>query len=186
MADRNWEVEMQQIDKQLASLSDDQLRARPAAAPASAPPARATSAPVAVAPSGGAWWAYMRAGLAALGVAGLVLWPYARSCGPYGIAYLASAGVVALVGLWATVGSWKKRAALAHLVALGAVAGAGALAALEVLPKVGYAIPTALHGATWQCDAGAPLAPPGFDQPAPRGPSGPTPMPAPSGGPVKL
>lgn len=185
VADRNWDVEMQQIDKQLASLSDEQLRARPAAA--AAPPAavsRPASAPSSPA-SGGAWWAYVRAGLAAAGVAGLVMWPYARSCGPFGFAFVASAGVVALLGVWASVGAWRRRAALAHVIALSAIAGAGALAALEVLPKVGYAIPTATHGATWQCEVGGTAAP-GLSEPAPAPPSGAVPAPAPSSGPIKL
>jgi hypothetical protein len=206
MSDRNWDAEMKKIDQQLASLTDDQLRPRAPSAPVSAAgapprslPAGATSpsvaSPAPPASAGGAWWAYLRAALALGGVAGLVLWPYARSCGRFGIAYLAGAGVVGLLGVWTTVGAWRRRAALAHLLGLAAIATAGTLAALEVLPKVGYAIPSAAHGATWQCDApalpvpstGTPLTAPPAGEPAASGPpSAPEPTPSPSAAPVKL
>jgi hypothetical protein len=178
VADRNWDAEMQAIDKQLASISDEQLRARPAAVAAAQPSAKAAT-------RGGAWRAYVQAGIAAAGVAGLVFWPYTRSCGPLGIAFVGSAGVVGLLGLWASVGAWRRHSAMAHLIALSAVIGAGALAALEILPKVGYAIPTAVHGATWQCDVGAPTTP-ALTEPEPQQRPDAVPSPAPSGGPIKL
>jgi hypothetical protein len=187
VADRNWDAEMQAIDKQLASISDEQLRARPAAVAAAQQTAtpRAAVLPSNAATGGGAWRAYVQAAIAAAGVAGLVLWPYTRSCGPLGIAFVGSAGVVGLLGLWASVGAWRRRSAVAHLIALAALIGAGALAALEILPKVGYAIPTAVHGATWQCDVGAPTAP-GLSEPAPQQQPDAVPSPTPSGGPIKL
>jgi hypothetical protein len=39
------------------------------------------------------------------------------------------------------------------------VAAAAVLAARDVLPRVGYAVPTAEHPASWSCDAD-PAAPP--------------------------
>jgi len=38
MADRDWDKELAKVDKQLASLSDEQLLGAPPAAPLTAPP----------------------------------------------------------------------------------------------------------------------------------------------------
>jgi hypothetical protein len=68
-------------------------------------------------------------------------------------------------------------------------------AALEVLPKIGYAIPTAQHPAAWQCEVttpsaeparGTPFAP-GATIPAPGGAPDATARPSPpTGQPLKL
>ncbi|MCU0647264.1 MAG: hypothetical protein MUF00_04680 [Gemmatimonadaceae bacterium] len=190
MANRDWDAELKKIDQQLSSLSDEQLRAPAPAAPggrgagaavagrsALPAPAAAVGAPSAGVVRGAPWLAYLRALIAAGGVAGLVLWPYTRSCGPVGAAYVASAGVVALAGLWAMLGGWSRRSALVHGVGLLSLLSAAVLAGLEVLPKVGYAIPTVAHPATWQCDVGGPASP-GVTAPLTT-PGTPAPSPAP-------
>ncbi|HEY0996342.1 MAG TPA: hypothetical protein VGD77_10165, partial [Gemmatimonadaceae bacterium] len=74
----------------------------------------------------------------ALGV-GVLFWPYASRCGPGLAGYLAAVGAVAVGGAWSAVWSWRHRAAKAHLLSLLLVLWGLSLAAIEVLPRVGYA-----------------------------------------------
>jgi hypothetical protein len=58
---------------------------------------------------------------------------------------------VALAGVWTSVAAWRHRAPLVHLVGLALVVTGGVFAAREVLPRVGYALPTPEHPAIWFC-----------------------------------
>jgi hypothetical protein len=155
----DWDKELAKIDKQLASVSDEELaRASappPARAGAAPPRAAATGAPVATPPPrttrGWAVWLRILAAVA-VGV-GVVLWPYPKSCGAQLVGYLGATGVATLAGIWASVWSWRHRTAIGHLAGL-AVMGTGlTLAALEVLPRIGYAYPSPGHPSNWSCEA---------------------------------
>jgi hypothetical protein len=142
---KDWDKELAKIDRQLGSLPDEALLPAPpekggAPAPAAAPTGRA-----------GMGWVIARVGLVtALGV-GMVFWPYATRCGMGLIGYLAALGVLVAGGAWSAVASWRQRVGWAHVLSLAVMLWGGALAAREILPRVGYAIPTESHPAVWGC-----------------------------------
>jgi hypothetical protein len=65
--------------------------------------------------------------------------------------YLAAVGVLMAAGVWSAVWTWKHRSAKAHILSLLLTLWGGTLAAAEILPRVGYAIPTEAHPAAWMC-----------------------------------
>jgi hypothetical protein len=85
-----------------------------------------------------------------LGV-GMAFWPYEAQCGMGLAGYLGAVTVVALSGVWIAVVSWRRRAAWAHIVSLLLIMWGGALAAIEILPRVGYARASLDHPAIWRC-----------------------------------
>jgi hypothetical protein len=153
MTERDWDAELRKIDQQMEKA---------AAASAAAPrPPVAGSAPGAVqAPPAGAgaperattgFGVYARLSLAvALGV-GMIFWPYAARCGPGLGLYLGAVGALLVSGIWSGVWSFRHRAARAHVLSLLLVLWGLVLAGIEVLPRVGYAIPTVDHPAAWTC-----------------------------------
>ena len=146
MASSNWEKELAKIDKQLESMSDEALLpAKPNASPA------AKAETQAVQRSTTTLGVMSRLLLAtALGV-GMAFWPYAARCGGGLFAYLAAVTVLMGAGAWSAVWTWRHRSAKAHLLSLLLVLWGGTLAAMEVLPRLGYAIPTEAHPAAWMC-----------------------------------
>lgn len=170
MSDRNWEAELAKIDKQLASISDEQLMAASAPAPAPAGkgaasakalPAARGSAPVATAAApvgaGKPWVSWVKVLVAVAAAAGLMFWPWPARCGTPLLGFTAATGGVALLGIWSAIGTWRHRLGLAHFASLLVVVWGLVLGAREVLPRVGYAVPTAERGAGWACEV-APAA----------------------------
>ena len=142
---RDWEAEMKKIDRQLESFSDDALLPAKGATPA----ARAQA--VEVQRSTSTLGVMLRLLLAvALGV-GMLFWPYAARCGPGLFGYLAATVAVMGGGVWSAVWAWRHRAGRAHSLSLLLVMWGLILAAIEVLPRVGYAKPTEAHPAIWSC-----------------------------------
>lgn len=196
----DWDKELAKIDKQLASISDDELlkSAQPVApakgAPARALPAGAPKAPVlpaATVPGAGKPWLSWAKVLVAVGAAaGLMFWPWPARCGAPLIGFTAATGGVALLGLWSALGTWRHRLGLAHVASLLVTAWGLALGAREVLPRVGYAVPTAERPGQWSCDGlpampGNPVVTPGADGSTSPGPASPAPaglLPAGRGG----
>jgi len=86
----------------------------------------------------------------ALGV-GMVFWPYEARCGGGLFLYLGAVGVLMGAGIWSAVWSWRHRSARAHVLSLLLALWGGTLAGMEVLPRLGYAIPTEAHPASWMC-----------------------------------
>lgn len=159
MADRDWDKELAKVDKQLASLSDDQLLgaspAAPVALPKDAAKKAAKSPPVPVTASSAketsAVGVYGRLILAMLVGVAMYIWPYPAQCG-FGLAgYLAAVGVLIAGGLWASVWTWRHRASRAHTLSLLVVLWGLVLASMQVLPRIGYAKPDANHPAAWLC-----------------------------------
>ena len=165
MSDRNWEAELAKIDKQLASVSDEALLAeskavaptkaagRTMAAPSVAAPARSATPSAAAAPAAGAWRGWVKVAIAVGAAAGLMFWPWPASCGGPLIGFTAATGAVALLGVWSAVGTWRHRLGLAHVASLLVVVWGLALGAREVLPRVGYAVPTSERSEGWSCPA---------------------------------
>lgn len=160
---------MAKIDKQLASVSDEALLAeskavapaktgaRTVAAPTVAAPAR-SAAPTAGVPAAGAWKGWVKVAIAVGAAAGLMFWPWPASCGGPLIGFTAATGAVSLLGVWSALGTWRHRLGLAHVASLLVVVWGLALGAREVLPRAGYAVPTAERSEGWSCPApsGAP------------------------------
>ena len=163
MTDRNWEAELAKIDKQLSSVSDEQLVAErraaltapkagalPGAAPAASPAGKGAP-PSAGARTVGSWTSWAKVLVAVGGAAGLMLWPWPTNCGTPLLGYTAASFGVAALGVWSAFGTWRHRLGLAHLASLLVVVWGVALGVREVLPRVGYAIPTVERGPNWEC-----------------------------------
>lgn len=174
MTQRDWDKEMAKIDKQLASISDEELlpSAPPSVAPAGPPgtgmprgvaaPAVRAASPESVAPSGrkARWWAFSKLSVALVAGVGIWFWPWAARCG-LPLAGLVSAGaLVALVGMWSAAGTWRHRMGRAHLLSLLVIVSGVVLVAREVLPRVGYAYESFDRPARWTCQAETPAASP--------------------------
>jgi hypothetical protein len=159
MADRDWDKELAKVDKQLASLSDDQLLGASPAAPVALPKdagrgkAKSQAVPATSAPAKGtsAIGVYGRLALAVLVGGAMYIWPYPARCGIGLAGYLAAVGVVIAGGLWASVWTWRHRASKAHTLSLLVVLWGLILGAIQVLPRTGYAKPDANHPAGWLC-----------------------------------
>jgi hypothetical protein len=167
---RDWDKELAQIDKLMASgaAAPGQL---PAASPGPGAPAARGRAPIA-GPGPGRravlfTWLRLLLGLA-LGVA-ITQWPYVRGCGVPLFGYLVAVAGVIVAGLWSTVSSWRTRSGFAHVLSIGLFCWGAVLAAREVLPRVGYA----RTSATWLCPVGGTTAPAAPAAPATGTPSRP-------------
>ena len=160
MTDRNWEQELAKIDKQLASVPDDQLvtpnapQRVPPGAPASGNvPVAKIAVPVVPVRKAGSWIAWVQLVVAIAAAAGLWFWPWGTRCGLNAIAFTAATGAVTLLGLWSAVGSWKHRQGYAHVLSFAVMIWGLVLGAREVLPRVGYVIPSLERPAGWSCEA---------------------------------
>ena len=143
---KDWDKEMAKIDKQLESISDEALL--PAK---NAPTPVAKAEIVAKQKSTSTVGVMLRLLLAVvLGVA-MIFWPYSARCGIGLFAYLGAVGVVVAAGVWTSVWTWRHRSARGHLLSLLLILWGGVLGAMEILPRVGYATPSAQHPAEWLC-----------------------------------
>jgi len=157
--ERDWEKELAKIDRQLASMPDEQLlpereagswkkREVPSAKPAKAP---GGSVPVERGRPRKAWLMYVRVLLSLALGAGMLFWPYEARCGAGLAAYLGAVGLVIASGIWSSIWTWRHRAARAHALSLLVVLWGLVLGSTEVLPRIGYTKPDPLHPASWAC-----------------------------------
>lgn len=158
MSDRDWDAELRKIDEQMSKMPAPAPQA-PTPGPAGVPskptptPARPAAMPgvPAVTPGTTGFGVYARLTLAtALGV-GIIFWPYASRCGLGLAGYLGAVAAVIVSGGWSALWTWRHRAARAHTLSLLLVLWGLVLGAMDVLPRIGYAIPTIAHPATWGC-----------------------------------
>ena len=146
MSDRDWDAELKKIDKQMETVSDQAIfpagkAASPAKQAAVAEVQRTTSS----------FGVFARLALAvALGV-GILFWPYSSRCGVGLAAFLGAVGALIVGGVWSSIWTWKHRAARAHILSLLLVLWGITLAAIDVLPRTGYAYPSEAHPAGWAC-----------------------------------
>lgn len=156
MADRDWDKELKRIDSTLESVSDEALfpSGTKAPVPASkAPVPGAAAQPTALEQQRTTSTAgvFLRLTLAvALGI-GMLFWPYASRCGLELAAYMGATIAVLVAGAWSGVWTWRHRAGRAHVLSLLLVLWGLLLATAEILPRVGYAIPTVARPASWSC-----------------------------------
>ena len=148
MTDRNWDDELKKIDRQMERVSDEAIfPTKQAGTPA------AKAAVAAVQGSTTTFGVFARLTLAvALGV-GMVFWPYSARCGLGLAAYLASVGALVVSGVWSSIWTFRHRSAKAHTLSLLLVLWGLVLGAIDVLPRTGYAVPSAAHPAGWACTA---------------------------------
>src|SRR5687767_10917538 len=147
MVNRDWDKELAKIDKQLETVSDEQLFPKSAAKTTSQAQAivekqsRTSTLGVLV-----------RLLLAvALGI-GMIFWPYQARCGFGLFAYLLAVVVLIGAGVWSAVWAWRHRAGKAHVLSLLIVVWGTILGVQEILPRTGYAKPTLDHPSVWQCE----------------------------------
>lgn len=153
---RDWDKQMAEIDRLMAKSGPPAAPPLPGApaspqAPPSAPRRGAPSTVVSAGPAaltrGGLLGLWALSLMGPLGAASLAIWPYAKGCGTMLAVYLVGVAAVAGAGIWAMRAGWVARRGLPHLLGLATLLAALGLAALEILPRVGYAA-TAL---TWGC-----------------------------------
>ena len=146
MAGTDWDKEMKKIDRQLESISDDALISTSGA---KAPAEKAKV--VEVQRTTTTFGVFARLMLAVVLGLAMLFWPYSARCGPGLFAFLFASGMVVVGGVWSAVWTWRHRSAQAHILSLLLVVWGLVLAGLEILPRTGYATPTAQHPATWMC-----------------------------------
>jgi hypothetical protein len=146
MAAPDWDQELKKIDRQLESLSDEELIS---SSSAKTPVERAKVK--AMQRETTTLGVFLRLLLAVALAVGVLFWPYAARCGLGLFAYLGVTLVVMGAGVWTSIWTWRHRSAKAHLLSLLLVLWGTVLAAVEVLPRVGYAKPDARHPAVWMC-----------------------------------
>lgn len=146
MSERDWDAELKKIDKQMEKVADQAILPAPKGA---APAQKAAAAEVQRTTS--TFGVFARLSLAvALGV-GILFWPYSARCG-FGLAtFLGAVAALVVSGVWSSIWTWKHRAARAHTLSLLIVLWGLVLAGIDILPRVGYAIPTVAHPAGWGC-----------------------------------
>jgi hypothetical protein len=162
---------MAKIDRQLASLSDEELlkaAERDAvvapgapgaggAGPKGASKSRGGAVTAAAAPASVPAGRLSKFGLIAritltAALAGLMLfWPYPARCGLGLAGYLGATAVLVSAGVWSAIWAWRHRAPKVHMFALALMGWGLTLGAVEILPRIGYAIASDAHPATWVC-----------------------------------
>ena len=146
MTDRDWDAEMKKIDRHLDGVTGPALSG-PVNVRGTTERTAGSVQPVTTTHFG----VFARVTLAVmLGVA-IIFWPYSARCGLGLYAYLASVLVVIVGGGWASVWTWRHRATKGHTLSLLIVLWGLILGSIDVLPRIGYAKPSATHPATWTC-----------------------------------
>ncbi len=147
MADKDWDRELAKIDKQLESVSDEQLF--PKSAAKTTPQREAIAEKQSRTSTFGVMVRLLLS--VALGV-GMIFWPYQARCGLGLLAYLLAVVVLIGAGGWSAVWAWRHRAGKAHVLSLLIMLWGTILGAQEILPRVGYAIPTLDRPNVWECE----------------------------------
>ena len=146
MSEKNWEAELKKIDKQLETVSDEALL------PAKNKPTAAAREQATVVQRETSTLGVMaRLVLSVVLAVAMLFWPYDTRCGPGLLGYLGATALVASAGVWTAAWTWRHRSVRGHVVSLVLMLWGVALAAAEVLPRIGYAAPTAERPATWMC-----------------------------------
>lgn len=147
MADKDWDRELAKIDKQLESVSDEQLF--PKSAAKTTPQREAIAEKQSRTSTFGVMVRLLLS--VALGI-GMIFWPYQARCGLGLLAYLLAVVVLIGAGGWSAVWAWRHRAGKAHVLSLLIMLWGTILGAQEILPRVGYAIPTLDRPNVWECE----------------------------------
>ncbi|MCC7194697.1 MAG: hypothetical protein IT356_03975 [Gemmatimonadaceae bacterium] len=145
MSDRDWDADLKKIDRAIERAPD--TAAPPGRPGATGKPSSSGGAPVQTSNFG----VFLRLGLTvALGI-GVIFWPYSARCGVGLAGFLGVVAVLTIAGAWSSVWTWRHRAARGHVLSLLIILWGLLLASIEVLPRIGYAVATSAHPATWIC-----------------------------------
>lgn len=140
---RNWDKELANIDKLMAADRSPVTSSPPAkvgdAAARAAPVAAPRGAGVVTTRPRDTFGIWLRALLGILGAAALAYWPYSKNCGSMLYVYLTGVAAVVGIGGYTMRYAWTHRRGVAHVVGLLVLLAGLALAALEILPRTGYA-----------------------------------------------
>jgi hypothetical protein len=176
---RDWDKELAQIDKLIASGGTEPPPIKGAQAAQGAQGAReGRGAASAASAAGGSRIAGLRHTpfftwvrlLLALGLGiGMTQWPYTHGCGLPLYAYLACVGTVIVASFWTMLSSWKSRSGLAHFLSVALLFWGSALGAREILPRIGYS----RQSASWVCRASPVQVSPAPTTPSPTPPARP-------------
>jgi hypothetical protein len=147
---RDWDRELADIDKAIAKMPTPPGPPAGVARSAAAPAAASSVASPVRRRDRAATWLWIVLGLA-LAVA-LPLWPYAAACGTGLFGYLAVIAMLIISAVLALRASWRARQGRANALAVLLLVWGLSLAAMAVLPRIGYA----QARATWTCPAGVP------------------------------
>jgi hypothetical protein len=79
----------------------------------------------------------------------LPFWPYQTQCGVSLYTYLVGATAVAAGGCWTALWTWRNRMPRFHALSLVLILWGATLAAMQVLPRVGYTV--ADSSVSWFC-----------------------------------
>ncbi|MFL5575921.1 MAG: hypothetical protein ACJ79S_08145 [Gemmatimonadaceae bacterium] len=150
MSDRDWNKELAKIDRQLENVSDAALFPTPRGGGSATAPTAAAAEVQEKRRTTSTFGVFFRLLLSLAAGIGMIFWPAAGRCGLELLGYLAACALVTVSGVWSAVWTWRHRAGRAHLVALLLVVWGIALAAVEILPRVGYAVPTP-ERSMWGC-----------------------------------
>jgi hypothetical protein len=153
---RDWDKELAQIDKLIASGKTEPPPLKGAQAAQAAQSRGAASAPSAASAGGRLagmrhtpFFTWVRLVLAlGLGI-GMTQWPYTHGCGLPLYAYLVGVATVIVASFWTMLSSWKSRSGFAHFLSVALLFWGTALGAREILPRIGYA----RERAPWTCPA---------------------------------
>jgi hypothetical protein len=155
----DWDKELAKIDKQLASISDEELLRASAPAPVGAEKPRGgvadPRAPASVEKPPRKWALYIRLLLALALAIGIVFWPhdtYSIACGVNLFLYLGASVLITGTGMWSAIWSWRHRAGGAHILSLAIMMWGLVVGASEVLPRIGYAATPGDSPPTWLCE----------------------------------
>lgn len=180
MTSRDWEKELAKIDRQLASMPDEEP-VTPAPPSGTGMPRGVTASAARPAPAAGLGaggvvssgkaraWAFTKLGVAVVASVGIWFWPWPARCGLPLAGLMAAGAGVGLLGLWSAAGTWRHRMGRAHVLSLLAIVSGAVLVGREVLPRVGYAYETFDRPARWTCQATPPSASPTDGSVAPPG-----------------
>ena len=128
-----------EVDRLLRQLGQQAPRKpRPVVGPSAGPhPSRRPAPPPITVTLPSPLGVWLRVALGALLAAAMTQWPYPLRGLPLA-GYFGALAVVAVGGGWAGYASWRRRMGAAHIVAIGLVFFALGVAALQLLPWMGY------------------------------------------------
>ncbi len=139
---RNWDKELADIDKVIAS---DKALPTGSAAPArvmgnDAGAMQQSSRPMSPATrKRDLAWVWLRALIGIGAVAALPFWAYPKACGAFLYLYLAATSAVTLFGLWTMHGAWTHRRAMAHIGGFVVFLGGLSFTLIQILQRTSYA-----------------------------------------------
>ena len=146
LSEINWAVELRKIEREFDGLPPEpstvQQRQRRESERREREEQEARSA---------SFGAYFRLTLVLCLAVSIAAWPYPTGCGVSLWGYLSATTVLVAGGVWTAAATWQCRGAWRHIMALLITFWGLTLGAAQVLPRVGYAVPTPGRPASWAC-----------------------------------